>query len=142
MSKIAVFQAGMDMFSVTAPFVDRPTFFTVHASAPLLQALRFGCAVAFVSSLALWFGGLLAGGRRAEHLHGGVSLRNRNDVGRGHRAGVGQQSIRQLAATLFDLRYHRWRRATVIAPLQRLDCDHEAAGARHLHVIGRPYSAI
>src|SRR6476660_557156 len=105
----------MDMFGVAAPFVDSLAFFTVHAGAPLLQALRFGGAVAFVSCLARWFGGILAGWWRAEHLHGGVSLRKRVDVSGGHRAGVGQQSIRQLAATLFDLRHYRRRKTTIIA---------------------------
>src|SRR4029453_15463734 len=59
----------MDMFGVAAPFVDGCAFFAIHAGAPLLEALRFGGAVAFVSRLALRFGGLLAGGWRAEHLH-------------------------------------------------------------------------
>ena len=59
--KAAVLQPGMDVFGVAAPFVDRLALFTVHAGAPLPQALRFGCAVAFVSRLARWFGGRLAG---------------------------------------------------------------------------------
>ena len=79
MAKAAVLHAGMDMFGIAAPFVDGPAFFTVHASPPLLQALRFGGAIAFVSGLALWFGGILAGRRWAEHLHGGVGLRKRNE---------------------------------------------------------------
>src|SRR6267154_661671 len=73
-AKAAVLQAGVDMFSVTAPFVDRLTLIAVHAGAPFLQALRFGVAVAFVSRLALWLGSILASRGWAEHLHGGVDL--------------------------------------------------------------------
>src|SRR5689334_12882191 len=75
-AKAAVLQAGMDVFGVAAPFVDGLALFAVHARTPVLEALRFGRAVAFVSRLALRLGGLLAGRWRAEHLYRGVSLRN------------------------------------------------------------------
>src|SRR5215467_7579530 len=140
--KAAILQAGMSMLGVATPLVSGLALFAIHSGAPLLETLRFGGSIAFVPSLALWFGCLLAGGWRAEHLYGGVGLRERHDVGRGHCAGVSQQSIRQLAATQSDLRHHHRRKTTIIASLDRLDRDHEAAGAGYLHVISGPHSAI
>src|SRR5258705_2023433 len=48
-AKASVLEAGMDMFSVAAPFVDRLALLAVPAGAPLLQALRF-CGTVAVGS--------------------------------------------------------------------------------------------
>ena len=85
--------------------------------APLPQALRFGCAVAFVSRLACWFGGRLAGRWRTEHLHGGVSC----------------ASVAMSAAVIAPVSASRRvgslpQRCWTAPPLPAQDLDHYAAG--------------
>src|SRR5271157_1796065 len=76
----AVLDTRMYVLSVTAASVDRLSVPAFHACAPVLQTLRLGDAVAFVSRLAFRFGSLLAGGRRAEHLHRRMSVRKTDNI--------------------------------------------------------------